>query len=101
VVHIASMGATLEDAVKSMTELQVSFPIGWAGVATAARKQDPPGVGQLFTVGWVEKGAGWLVMALGTLFGAPFWLDVLQSVIRLKGSGPSPEEKRENRAAAA
>jgi hypothetical protein len=38
--------------------------------------------------------AGWLVTALATLFGAPFWFDVLQSVTRLKGAGPSPMERK-------
>jgi hypothetical protein len=29
--------------------------------------------------------AGWLITALATLFGARFWLDLLQGIIRLKG----------------
>ncbi len=107
VVHIAGMGNTLPDAVEAMTELQSSFPIGWAWPVAAA-KQDAPGakrdaavVGPFVTVSLFEQGAGWLITALATLFGAPFWFDALQSVIRLKGSGPSPQEKLENRAAAA
>jgi len=44
---------------------------------------------------------GWLVTAVATLFGAPFWFDALQKITRLKGSGPSPAEKKENVAAAA
>jgi hypothetical protein len=43
---------------------------------------------------------GWLITAFAALFGAPFWFDVLQSVIRLKGSGPSPAEKANKQAAA-
>jgi hypothetical protein len=42
---------------------------------------------------------GWLITAFATLFGAPFWFDALQSIIRLKGSGPSPDEKTTKRAA--
>jgi hypothetical protein len=42
---------------------------------------------------------GWLITAVAALFGAPFWFDALQSIIRLKGAGPSPDEKATNRAA--
>jgi hypothetical protein len=44
---------------------------------------------------------GWLITALAALFGAPFWFDALQQIIRLKGAGPSPQEKREDKWAAA
>lgn len=44
---------------------------------------------------------GWLITALSALFGAPFWFDLLQSFIRLKGSGPSPQEKVDGKGAAA
>jgi hypothetical protein len=43
---------------------------------------------------------GWLITAVATLFGAPFWFDTLQQIIRLKGTGPSPEEKTYKSAAA-
>jgi hypothetical protein len=42
---------------------------------------------------------GWLITAIATLFGAPFWFDTLQKIVRLKGAGPSPEEKKKNEAA--
>jgi hypothetical protein len=44
---------------------------------------------------------GWVITALAALFGAPFWFDTLQQIIRLKGSGPSPAEKTRNMGAAA
>jgi hypothetical protein len=44
---------------------------------------------------------GWLITAVATLFGAPFWFDALERVVRLKGSGPSPAEKRAHMGAAA
>ena len=43
---------------------------------------------------------GWALTAFATLFGAPFWFDALQQIVRLKGSGPSPGEKAANTAAA-
>jgi hypothetical protein len=72
------------------TLLDAGLPIGWSS-------------GHLFV--WTsgtfgQSIAGWLITAFATLFGAPFWFDALQSIIRLKGSGPSPEEKASNRAAA-
>ena len=33
---------------------------------------------------------GWAITAAATLFGAPFWYDALQRVVRLKGTGPEP-----------
>jgi hypothetical protein len=44
---------------------------------------------------------GWLVTAFATLFGAPFWFDTLQGFVRLKGAGPSPQEKTDKTAASA
>jgi len=45
--------------------------------------------------GWTgfDMLAGWLLTAAATLFGAPFWFDMLEQFVRLKGSGPSPAEK--------
>ena len=47
---------------------------------------------------WYRPLLGWFITAVAALFGAPFWFDMLQSIIRLKGAGPSPDEKA-NRAA--
>jgi hypothetical protein len=43
--------------------------------------------------------AGWLITAMATLFGAPFWFDALQQIVRLKGAGPSPADKAAKTAA--
>jgi len=50
---------------------------------------------------WFAMLFGWLITAVAALFGAPFWFDTLQSIVRLKGAGPSPAEKVEGRAASA
>lgn len=34
--------------------------------------------------------AGWLVTASATLFGAPFWFDLLQKLVNLRGTGNKP-----------
>ncbi len=33
---------------------------------------------------------GWIMTALATLFGAPFWFDTLQRFVQLRGTGPVP-----------
>ncbi len=43
----------------------------------------------------------WAITAFAPLFGGPFWFNALQQFVRLKGSGPSPAEKKANSAAAA
>ena len=70
---------------------QAEIPVGWTGERYH----------QL--CGWwgLEMAAGWLVTALATLFGAPFWFDTLQQFVRLKGAGPSPQEKKAATAASA
>jgi hypothetical protein len=53
-------------------------------------------------IGWQRDGAyadgvawmivGWLLTASATLFGAPFWFDLLQNVTNLRGTGPSTDD---------
>jgi hypothetical protein len=79
----------LVQALKQLEYLDV--PIGW----TAGRFKN------LRSLGGFETLLGWLITAVATLFGAPFWFDALEQMIRLKGSGPSPAEKRSGTGAAA
>jgi hypothetical protein len=44
---------------------------------------------------------GWAITAFAALFGASFWFDALQQIVRLKGTGPSHAEKQANSGAAA
>jgi hypothetical protein len=62
----------------------LGFPIGWSDAAFR----------NLQTWNGLEMLAGWLITATATLFGAPFWFDMLEQFVRVKGSGPSPAEKR-------
>jgi hypothetical protein len=77
------------EALQKLQELDV--PIGW----TQTKVHD------LATLNGLETVMGWLITAVATLFGAPFWFDTLERVVRLKGSGPSPAEKRSGMGAAA
>lgn len=36
---------------------------------------------------WLYVVAGWLISAVATLFGAPFWFDALQKFVQLRGAG--------------
>jgi hypothetical protein len=75
-------------AFKQLEELGV--PIGW----TAQR------FSELGSPSGLEVLLGWLATAAATLFGAPFWFDALERLVRIKGTGPSPAEKRSGRGAA-
>jgi hypothetical protein len=68
-----------------MLHQKTALPIGWPAAASSQ---------------WYTLFFGWVITALASLFGAPFWFDALQQIVRLKGSGPSPGEKAANTAAA-
>jgi hypothetical protein len=101
--HITGNPVGSADALHT---IEATFPIGWPngqwftkwGPALGTQDAVPVRMGK---ADYRQAILGWLITALTTLFGAPFWFDVLQSVVRLKGSGPSPGEKQTQRAAAA
>ena len=86
----------------------MNLPIGWipdeASAATLARNDifaiSPPSMSWENKGWWLTTLLGWLITAGATLFGAPFWYDTLQQFVRLKGAGPSPAEKSNNKGAA-
>jgi len=68
-------GSDVAEALKGLKEL----PIGWESF--------PPSLDRsLFPVL-----VGWLITASSALFGAPFWFDLLQRLIQLRGTGAKPE----------
>ena len=77
-----------------MTDLD-SLPIGWGAnlLPKIDDKATPQQVAGQWALWILLHIAGWLITAFATLFGAPFWFDALQQIVRLKGSGPSPSEK--------
>jgi hypothetical protein len=58
----------------------MALPIGWTSF--------PPALGAVFLL----QVAGWLVTAATTLFGAPFWFDMLQRAVQMRGTGMKPDE---------
>ena len=93
-------GKQLVTAINTLA--QEGFPVGWPP-GHFFDVQDEKGKWQAFWGAspsvWYRPLIGWFITAVAALFGAPFWFDMLQSIIRLKGSGPSPDEKANRRAA--
>jgi hypothetical protein len=63
-------------------EALFSMPIGWSSF--------PPALDAQFPV----QAAGWLLTASSSLFGGPFWFDLLQRLVRIRGTGHKPGEVR-------
>ena len=69
-------GSATEGATKALDAL-FTLPVGW--------DHAPESVGAaLFLF------CGWLVTAISVLFGAPFWFDLLQRLVNLRGTGSKP-----------
>jgi hypothetical protein len=66
-------------AVDALNGLK-ALPIGWKEVPRA------------LDAGLLLMFVGWLVTASSALFGAPFWFDLLQRMVQLRGTGKKPEE---------
>jgi len=46
------------------------------------------------TMEFAWQAAGWLLTALAGMLGAPFWFELLQRLVNLRGVGPKPETAR-------
>lgn len=76
----ASLDAATIDALWSL-------PIGWVTF--------PPALDGRFLL----QCAGWLITAATALFGAPFWFDLLQRTVQMRGTGATPAERKAARQA--
>jgi hypothetical protein len=65
---------------QATVEAFMALPIGWTTF--------PP----VFNGAFAIQVAGWLLTASTTLFGAPFWFDILQRAVQMRGTGSKPEE---------
>ena len=92
--------SSAKDAFDALYTLQL--PIGWTVPAPPASgstlQADVWSIGERIGI---SSMIGWLITAVASLFGAPFWYDALQSFVRIKGAGPSPAEKQTGAGAAA
>jgi hypothetical protein len=73
---VATSGA-LDPAV---FDAMMALPIGWT--------RFPP----VSNADFALQVAGWIVTASTALFGAPFWFDLMQRVVRMRSTGTRPEE---------
>ena len=79
------------DATAALNALGNSgLPIGWGG-----------GIHDYGPLACSARLLGWIITAFSTLFGATFWFDALSGVMKLRGVGPSSDDKAQNSAAAA
>jgi len=69
-------GQTAQQAVDQLQNLGI--PFGWNALAWTYAWSFP-------TILYVL--AGWLISAVATMFGAPFWFDTLQKCVQLRGAG--------------
>jgi hypothetical protein len=76
---LSAVPGTTDAALATLNEL----PIGW----------------QPFPSSLPLAFAGWLITGASVLFGAPFWFDLLQRLVNLRGAGQKPEERKQKAAA--
>ncbi len=65
-------------ATQAYEQLQ-TLPVGWNGNFQWCMLLVPSSI------------VGWFVTASASLFGAPFWFDILKMLVRLRGTGTKPE----------
>jgi hypothetical protein len=75
--HIKDVPGALDPAA---VDALMALPIGW--------RTFPPVLNADFAL----QVAGWLITATTALFGAPFWFDLMQRVVRMRATGAKPEE---------
>ena len=72
---------------------KLALPIGWTRNVSVA--PDPPDPRQLYGLtpqAWFIRFLGWLITALAVSLGAPFWFDLLNKFIVIRGT-VKPKEK--------
>lgn len=78
IAQLSLPGANQMFASEAYAQLQ-TLPIGWGGNFEVSMLFKPSAI------------IGWLVTASASLFGAPFWFDLLKMLVRLRGTGTKPE----------
>ncbi|MDA5634273.1 MULTISPECIES: hypothetical protein [Rhizobium/Agrobacterium group] len=75
------------------------LPIGWGQDAVTASRQDiAAGATEArasSSLDMASKLVGWLITALALSLGAPFWFDILNKVMNIRGSGAPPQRVAE------
>lgn len=95
----AAKNVQLGNNIKDLhAELQkLNLPIGWVGRdASQVLKNDPRTLPQ-GVVRWVSKVIGIIFTALAISQGAPFWFDLLNKFVNVRGAGVKPKEEKEKK----
>jgi hypothetical protein len=84
-----NLPATQPNAAAAYAELARALPVGWTEGGFFVWRDD---AGRRITTGapWARAAIGWLITAIATLYGAPFWFDTLGRLARLRGADPAP-----------
>jgi hypothetical protein len=82
--QLSATGLQAADAASAAAQLQ-KLPIGWT---TFPPTMTGPDIGLMI--------AGWFVTACSVLFGAPFWFDLLQRFVQVRGTGAKPKTKEKD-----
>ncbi|MES2128355.1 MAG: hypothetical protein V4463_13890 [Pseudomonadota bacterium] len=76
-----ALAAQLGAADPRVLDALWTLPIGWD-------------VAPSFDMHMAAHIPGWLITASSALFGAPFWFDLLQKLVQVRGTGGKPHEKK-------
>lgn len=79
---LSSHNDTLEHVTAAISS--VSLPIGWGEFRWKGLDQTAADI--------LSRFPGWLITALAVSLGAPFWFDLLNKFVNIRGSGKAPEE---------
>jgi hypothetical protein len=80
---LASHNDSLEHVTAAISS--VYLPIGWAEFSWKGFDKTPADI--------LSRIPGWLITALAVSLGAPFWFDLLNKFINIRGAGKAPEEQ--------
>ncbi len=69
---------------------KLGLPIGWT-----RQVGDPRSLYGVSWAGWLMRILGWLVTALALSLGAPFWFDMLNKIIVVRGTVKPKEKSQE------
>lgn len=79
----AASGEAAKNGMAGLDQLEPLYLIGWS---RGPAPEDPSS--------WLVAAASWLIVAGASLFGASFWFDLLQRLVRIRGAGARPATPR-------
>ena len=91
------------DQLQAVNRLLGTLPVGWNIArkdAGASSSETPTSAAPQLTQygtrwGILVMAAGWIITATSALFGAPFWFDLLQQIIQIRGTGTKPPTNKD------